>query len=133
MMNNQLLKACQKFYKKAMELDPETAKELGQDLKIPTIADQTDIQILIGRAAKALENKNIKLFVEAMITLDRLLREFSHESFEPEFYDFASDQDLWDWIHSLKDKQTLTKDDWALGSIIRDNLLYFKSKGHLFN
>lgn len=133
MMSNQLLKVCQKFYKKAMELDPEMAKELGQDLKAPTIADQTDIQILIGRAAKALENKNIKLFAETMIALDRLLREFFHESFEPEFYDFASDQDLWDWINSLKNKESFSKDDWALASIIRDNLLYFKSKGTLFN
>lgn len=132
-MNDKLLKFCNIFYKKATELDPELSKELGQDLVAPSISDQTDIQILIGRAAKAIEGKNIQSFSETMIALDKLLRYFSHESFESEFYDFASDQDLWDWIHSLKDKVELTKDDWALASIIRDNLLYFKSKGTLFN
>src|SRR5262245_694093 len=126
-MLKRLLKEANEFYAKAIELSPEHAEkavvETGQDLETPSPSDQADVQILIGRAVKYLNGKMMDHFVATMTSLDRLIRKFKHESFDEEFYDFAEDQDLWDWVNTLSDKQ-LTPYDWALASVVRDNLLY---------
>lgn len=134
-MINKLVRDCNDFYIKAMELDPElaekTVQETGQDLITPTSSDQIDAQILMRRALSALSKKDIPVFVKAMKSLDKFLRDFKHESFDEDFYDFASDQDLWDWIYVLQNKQ-LNNHDWALIGLIRDNLSYLISKPKLF-
>lgn len=134
-MLNHLLKEANEFYVKAMELSPEHAQEIAveteKDLETPTPSDQSDVQILMSRAVKALSHKDVARFTATMITLDRLLRKFKHENFDEEFYDFAADQDLWDWVYTLGKKE-LSNQDWALASLIRDNLNYLTSKPRLF-
>ncbi|HVI40053.1 MAG TPA: hypothetical protein VM577_05285 [Anaerovoracaceae bacterium] len=134
-MLKRVLKEANEFYAKAVAISPEYAKEVvvdaGKELDTPTPGDQADVQILMGRAVKALNHKSMDHFFATMIALDKLIRKFKHESFDEEFYDFAEDQELWDWVNTLY-KKNLTDYDWALASLVRDNLSYLMSKPRLF-
>ena len=124
-----LLALCNKFKVASMEEDPNKLLSLlSEDLKEPSRDDDKDLFILLNRAYKALLIDNITIFVETMIKIDKMVKQFMVEKFDPEFADFITDQDNWNYIYELKDKNSLSQQDKLYLNILKNELLYLSSK-----
>lgn len=128
-----LSRLCSKFKTLVASVDntEELFSTLGEDFKDPKQEDQQDIIILLKRAHKALISNNINHFIETMIKLDKMVKQFKPEKFEPEFAEFITDQDTWNYIYELKKIKEISKQDMVLLNILKNELLYLSSKHSL--
>lgn len=113
-----------------LEFSEEFAKanqELSSQFPEPSSSDKEDFQILINRALKG----TLKTVIQNLILLDKLARNFKHESYTPEFYEFISDEDMINWVHSIKDKQKLNPFDTSYLQFIIEDLKNFR-QGNIF-
>lgn len=129
-MYDKLLKHCYNFESFSSELNQEVLKfekEYGAQFSDPSSQDKEDFQILVRRALKG----NLRDLLRCLVLLDELARQFKHESYTHEFYDFISDQDLFDWVHSVKNKDKLSEFDTGYLQYIIEDLKGF-STGNIF-
>ena len=63
--------------------------------------------------------------------MSKFIKQFPPEAFEVEFADFITDQEAWDYLYKLKNRNSLTKEDLLFLNIIKNELLYLSSKQSL--
>jgi len=119
------------FSSKELSEFSKKIEEFGKSLKAPEVSDQEDIKILLNRAVKFISAKEFGSFYDTMVKLDKLIKQFMPEKFDPEFADFITDQDTWEWVYQLKNKKLFSKNDLIFISILKNELLYILSKPNL--
>lgn len=101
-----------------------------QSFATPSFQDEQDLKILMQRIIKALQRQDILMAIKTLGSLDGLLRTFDHQSFEPDFYDFISDGDIWSRVNTLKAREMKPTDETFLQSL--GNLLEYFMGEKLF-
>jgi hypothetical protein len=105
----------EQFLMKASETLPEFA--------VPNLQDEEDIKILMKRVIGAMDKGNVSLAVDSLKQLDKTVREFKHENFAEDFYDFISDQDIWGKVYQIATPPVAT--DLRYLEAMKDLMSYF--------
>lgn len=102
----QLFKQAAEF-EQAIDLHTDLKNfEENFDFQLPMQEDKQDLQILINRALRGGADA-----IKYLTIIDKFVRKFKHEAYTSEFLDFISDQDMFDWLEQVNEKQSLSEFD----------------------
>ena len=110
----------------------EEMKDLEKEFASPTEKDEDDVKIILKRIKKSIEVNNLSFLKIEMKKLDSLCRLFLHEKFDPEFLDFISDQEFWNWVHSFNPLDPSQEDMYLITKIIYPEVNLLLKKENLF-
>lgn len=100
--------------------------ETGTEFSQPNLQDEQDLKILMRRAVGALNKSDLPTAIKTLKSLDNTIRQFQHESFDEDFYDFISDQDIWGKVYQIVSPPSNT--DLTFLEAMKELLNYFQDQ-----
>ena len=127
-----------KMFEKLAAFDPqepenlELMSNLEDKFSEPNEDDKNLIMRLIKSATSSLREGNISVFAKSFSDLDSYIRNLMHESFTPQFYDLISDENMLEWIYSVKSKSEYSDYDLEASKFVLNDLVTFDSVDKVF-
>lgn len=137
-MFNKLVQQSEVFIKLASALNSEELENLELMSNIegkfrePTQEDREIIMTLLKKSEESLLSLDLNGFAKNFSNLDSYVREILHEAFTPQFYDLISDENMFEWVYSIKNKSDYSDFDSEAAQFVLNDLKSFNSPEKVF-
>ncbi len=138
-MFDKLVEQGKVFQKLAIALDPgdaenlELMSNLEDKFKEPSQEDKELVMRLVGDSASSLSMGKLSEFAKYFTDLDSYVRGLMHESFTPQFYDLISDENMIEWVYSVKNKTDYSGFDIEAAKFVLNDINTFDSVDKVFS